>query len=129
MDESPTLNIRQIFGSRLAYTARQWRLAVNERLLPFGLTEATWLPLVHLARGRMPMRQKDLAESVGIENSTLVRLIDALDDAGLIERRTDCDRRARYFASPRAVAHWLKRWKKPPPQSGSRFLLASVMRS
>jgi MarR family transcriptional regulator for hemolysin len=68
---------------------------VNERLLPFGLTDATWLPLLHVARGRAPMRQKDLAESIGIESSTLVRLIDALDQAGLIERRTEDDRRAR----------------------------------
>ncbi len=41
------------------------------------------------------MRQKDLAEAVGIEGSTLVRLIDALDKAGLIERKTDEDRRAK----------------------------------
>jgi MarR family transcriptional regulator for hemolysin len=94
-DESVPLNIRQVFGSRLGYTARQWRRAVNERLLPFGLTDATWLPLLHVARGRAPMRQKDLAESIGIESSTLVRLIDALDQAGLIERRTEDDRRAR----------------------------------
>ena len=105
MDESPPLNIRQVFGRRLGYTARQWRLAVDERLQPFGLTEASWLPLLHLARGRMPMRQKDLAESVGIESSTLVRLIDALDEAGLIERRTDCDRRAKILClTPRGRA-------------------------
>ncbi len=95
MDESPSLNIRQIFGRRLGHTARQWRRAVDERLLPFGLTEATWLPLLYLSREKAPMRQKELAESVGIESSTLVRLIDALDHAGLIERRIDGDRRAR----------------------------------
>ena len=96
LDDKPaTLNIRQVFGSRLGYTARQWRKAVDERLAPFGLTEATWLPLMHVARGRTPMRQKDLAESIGIESSTLVRLIDALDQAGLIERKTEDDRRAR----------------------------------
>ncbi len=105
MDESPPLNIRQVFGSRLGYTSRQWRRAVDERLQPFGLTEATWLPLLHLARGRTPMRQKDLAESVGIESSTLVRLIDALDQAGLIERRTDGDRRAKILClTPRGRA-------------------------
>jgi len=105
MDASPPLNIRQVFGSRLGYTARQWRRAVDERLVPFGLTEATWLPLVHVARGRTPMRQKDLAESIGIEGSTLVRLIDALDHAGLIERRTEGDRRARLIRlTPRGSA-------------------------
>lgn len=105
MDDSLSLNIRQIFGSRLGHTSRQWRLAVDERLQPFGLTEATWLPLLYLARGKMPMRQKDLAETVGIESSTLVRLIDALDHAGLIERRIDGDRRARLLClTPRGQA-------------------------
>jgi MarR family transcriptional regulator for hemolysin len=32
---------------------------------------------------------------VGIESSTLVRLLDALDDAGLIARQTDGDRRVK----------------------------------
>ncbi|MDR3438801.1 MarR family transcriptional regulator [Telmatospirillum sp.] len=95
MDESSSMNIRQVFGRRLGRTARRWRRVVDERLLPFGLTDATWLPLLYLARGKTPMRQKDLAESVGIEGSTLVRLIDSLDHAGLIERRTAGDRRAR----------------------------------
>lgn len=67
---------------------------MNERLLPFGLTEATWLPLLHIAREK-PMRQKDLAEVLGIESSSLVRLIDALVGAGLAERKVDEDRRAR----------------------------------
>jgi MarR family transcriptional regulator for hemolysin len=93
-DHSP-LNIRQVFGRRLGFTARQWRRAVDERLSPFGLTEATWLPLLYLASNPQPMRQKDLAESVGIESSTLVRLIDSLDQAGLVKRQTVDDRRAR----------------------------------
>ena len=47
------------------------------------------------------MRQKDLAAQVGIESSTLVRLIDALDEAGLIERQTDEDRRAKILCLTR----------------------------
>lgn len=98
MDESPQLNIRRLFGSRLGYASRQWRRAVDERLQPFGLTEATWLPLLHIARNE-PLRQKDLAEVVGIECSTLVRLIDALDIAGLIKRVPDGDdRRAKLLS-------------------------------
>lgn len=95
MEESPLPNIRQAFGSRLGHTSRRWRQAVDQRLQPFNLTEATWLPLLYVARGRQPMRQKNLADALGIEGSTLVRLIDALDCAGLIERRTGDDRRAR----------------------------------
>lgn len=105
MNESPPLNIRQVFASRLGCTARHWRRALDERLLPFGLTEATWLPLLYVARGKTPMRQKDLAELVGIEGSTLVRLVDSLDRAGLIERRTGDDRRAKFLClTPRGRA-------------------------
>ena len=95
MDALPPLTLRQAFGRRLNYTARQWRRAVDEQLQPFGLSDATWLPLVYIARGTEPMRQKDLAKVVGIESSTLVRLLDALDDAGLIARQTDGDRRVK----------------------------------
>jgi MarR family transcriptional regulator for hemolysin len=95
MDASPPSNIRHVFGHRLGHASRRWRQAVDERLQPFGLTDATWLPLLHVARSRGPMRQKDLADLLGINCSTLVRLIDALDHAGLVERQTDGDRRAR----------------------------------
>jgi MarR family transcriptional regulator for hemolysin len=95
MDALPSFTLRQAFGRRLNYTARQWRRAVDDQLQPFGLSDATWLPLVYIARGTEPMRQKDLAKVVGIESSTLVRLLDALDDAGLIARQTDGDRRVK----------------------------------
>ena len=63
---------------------------------PFGLTEATWLPLLRLARASAPMRQKELAASLSLDGSSVVRLLDALQAAGLIERREDDgDRRAK----------------------------------
>ena len=92
--ESARNNVRRSFGTRLGNTSRHWRRAIDEQLRPFGLTEATWLPLLHLSRSKAPLRQKDLAAEIGIESSTLVRLIDALDHAGLIQRKTDDDRRA-----------------------------------
>jgi MarR family transcriptional regulator for hemolysin len=95
MDAPSPPSVRQVFGRRLGHTAKQWRRAMDQRLLQFGLTEATWAALLHVARGSGPMRQKDLAGCLGIESSTLVRLIDALGEAGLIDRRTDGDRRVR----------------------------------
>jgi len=88
--------LRDSFASLIAHTGRQWRRAVDRRLQPFGLTEATWLPLVHLARAPVPMRQKDLAASLVLDGSSVVRLLDALEAAGLIERREEnADRRAK----------------------------------
>src|SRR5579862_5414080 len=88
--------LRDGFGGLVARISRQWRRAVDRRLQPFGLTEATWLPLVHLARAPVPMRQKDLAASLVLDGSSVVRLLDALETSGLIERREESgDRRAK----------------------------------
>ena len=69
---------------------------MDHRLQPFGLTEATWLPLIHLARAPTPPRQKDLAASLVLDGSSVVRLLDSLETAGLIERHEESgDRRAK----------------------------------
>jgi MarR family transcriptional regulator for hemolysin len=91
--------VREGFATLIARAARQWRRAVDRRLQPFGLTEATWLPLIYLARSPVPMRQKDLAAALTLDGSSVVRLLDALETARLIERREeDGDRRARIIA-------------------------------
>jgi MarR family transcriptional regulator, transcriptional regulator for hemolysin len=83
-------------GTLIARASRQWRRAVDRRLQPFGLTEATWLPLIYLARAPEPMRQKDLAAALTLDGSSVVRLLDALETAGFIERHgEDRDRRAK----------------------------------
>jgi MarR family transcriptional regulator for hemolysin len=94
--EAPPQPIRSGFGAQIAHTARLWRRVVDHRMRPFGLTQATWLPLLHLARAPAPMRQKELAASLSLDGSSVVRLLDALQAAGLIERREDdADRRAK----------------------------------
>jgi MarR family transcriptional regulator for hemolysin len=93
---APQPSLRDGFASLIARIARQWRRAVDRRLQPFGLTEATWLPLIHIARAPAPMRQKDLSASLVLDGSSVVRLLDALEAAGLIERRGEsADRRAK----------------------------------
>jgi MarR family transcriptional regulator for hemolysin len=60
------------------------------------LTEATWLPLLHLSRADAPMRQKELAASLALDGSSVVRLLDALEAGGFVTRREDDgDRRAK----------------------------------
>jgi MarR family transcriptional regulator, transcriptional regulator for hemolysin len=88
--------LREGFGSLVSRAARQWRRAVDRRLQPFGLTEATWLPLIYVARAATPMRQKDLAAALILDGSSVVRLLDALERSGHIERREEgADRRAK----------------------------------
>ncbi len=96
---------RDAFGSLLSRAARQWRRAADLRLRPFDLTEATWLPLVHIARAPEPPRQKDLAASMSLDGSSVVRLLDNLEAAGLIRRREGDDRRAKIIVlTPRGRA-------------------------
>ena len=96
LQRAPRRAVRAGFGAQIAQTARVWRRVVDHRMRPFGLTEATWLPLLHLARSPAAMRQKDLAASLSLDSSSVVRLLDALEAAELIERREDdADRRAK----------------------------------
>lgn len=60
------------------------------------MADATWPPLVHLSLSGGGISQKELAERVGIDGSSLVRLLDILSERGLLERRPDpADRRSR----------------------------------
>jgi MarR family transcriptional regulator, transcriptional regulator for hemolysin len=90
---------RARFAPLVAHVAREWRRAVDGRLQVYGLTEATWLPLLRIARSEAPMRQNELAASLSLDGSSVVRLLDALENAGLIERCEDpADRRAKSLA-------------------------------
>lgn len=92
----PSPSPRARFGVRFALLARRWRRALDARLAQAGLSDATWVPLVHLQESGGGITQKELAALVGIEGSTLVRLLDILSQRGLVERRVDAsDGRAR----------------------------------
>jgi len=87
---------RSQFGIRFSLLARRWRRALDIRLAQAGLTDATWVPLVHLHQTGGGLTQKELAALVGIDGSSLVRLLDILCRQGLAERRVDeRDSRAR----------------------------------
>ncbi|SHE29542.1 MarR family winged helix-turn-helix transcriptional regulator [Acidocella aminolytica] len=98
----PKKKNRENFASMLGLATRTWRRAANSYLLPFKLTEATWLPLIHLLRATAPMRQKDLAFSMSLDGSSIVRLLDNLEKASLIRREEEAsDRRAKLIVLTR----------------------------
>jgi len=93
---SNSLPDRDRIGFRVATLARAWRRAVDQDLAASGLTDASWTPLMHLGLIGDGILQTELAVRVGIDASTLVRLIDILVDRGLVERQVDArDRRER----------------------------------
>lgn len=83
-------------SSLLLPLGRAWRQAADGVVSAFGLSQATALPVFHIVRLGDGVRQGTLAKAVAIESSSLVRLLDQLSAAGLIERREDPgDRRAK----------------------------------
>jgi len=86
-------------GLLLVTIARRWRLELDHQLAETGLSDATWRPLIHLDNANGPLTQKELAAAIGVDGSTLVRLLDALETRQLAQRQSDpADRRTRRLA-------------------------------
>src|SRR4030088_3388531 len=84
------------FGLLITRLGRLWRREVDQAVAAHGLSQATAIPLVVLSRRGKCVRQCVLADEMGIEGPSLVRLIDLLQAEGLVERREDpTDRRAK----------------------------------
>lgn len=89
----PKDDIGQSLGFLLNDVSRMMRKRFDERARDLGLTRAQWRVLGHLRRYE-GMTQSSLAEILEVENVTLGRHIDRLEDAGWVERRRDpSDRR------------------------------------
>ena len=84
------------FGYRLGVLARRWRAQVDAQLEIYGLSQATWRPLLYLVSFEGVPRQRDLAHALQIGCPALVRVLDNLEAKQLIERiDVDDDRRAK----------------------------------
>ena len=87
--------VMENFAFEVAETARLIRREANKRAAILGATRAQWRVLARLHRSGGGLRQIELAEALDIEPITLCRMIDRLEEAGLVERRRDgADRRA-----------------------------------
>lgn len=91
---------RQTLTASLLQAGRQWRRLAEQQLVPHCISEARGGVLVTISRLGGGVRQVTLAANIGIEGTSLVRLLDQLGEAGLIERRDDPDDR-------RAKTIWL----------------------
>ena len=78
----------------IAETAHALRRAFDRRAATLGITRAQWKVLFRLER-QPGLRQVELADILDVEPITLCRIVDRLEDAGLVERQRDpADRRA-----------------------------------
>src|SRR5205814_3569695 len=86
----------ETFGLLLGGTARAWRMKLDQRLQPMGLSQAKWRTLLHLARSPEPLTQSQIAERIGIEEPTLVTLLHRLEkDRWVVRRHSPIDRRCK----------------------------------
>ncbi len=86
--------LRDSVGEHVGEMARLWRVNMGRRLHSHGLSFPQWAVLRALAGEGDGMVQRDLAEAIGVDGSTLVGILDRLAKASLIERReAEHDRR------------------------------------
>src|SRR5579862_6177534 len=79
----------------LLLAGRLWRKVARHVAAQHGVSEAASAPLIWIERLGENVRQTALAEAIGIEGASLVRLMDELEASGLITRETNpSDRRA-----------------------------------
>ncbi len=84
------------FTGRLNLFARRYRTRLNEALREIGQTQARWDALFWISVSEEGATQSELAERIGVEGPTLVRMLNRLEQEGLVERRgAKGDRRAK----------------------------------
>ena len=90
-------------GFLISDVSRLMRRRFDERAREVGATRAQWRTLTTLSRNE-GLNQGALADLLEVEPITLCRMIDRLEESGLVERRRDpADRRAwRIFLTDKA---------------------------
>ncbi|HEY5994336.1 MAG TPA: MarR family transcriptional regulator [Gallionellaceae bacterium] len=85
------------FAESLHLAAHGWRIALDRRLRPLGYSRSRWMVLLHVSL-KDGISHRELADRLGIEAPTLVRLVDRMEGEGLISRRaSEVDRRVKHL--------------------------------
>lgn len=92
----PRTRHERALASGILRLGRTYRREVDRALAKHGLSDASAEPVLYIARLGEGARQGAVAEAMGVEGPSLVRQLDYLCGAGLVERRDDPnDRRAK----------------------------------
>lgn len=85
--------LKRTLAHKMPQVARQWRQLADLALAEFGVSNSAGWCLIYLDRLGPDVRQADLAEELGITQPSLVRTLDQLQAAGLVERVPNPDDR------------------------------------
>lgn len=92
----PAENLAFDFVRECVLLGRRWRARVDERMRGSGLTLARATVIYWISKLPEGATQRELADIVGIEGPTLVRILHALEEQRLVERvPVPGDRRAK----------------------------------
>ena len=113
-------------AGRLAYLLKHAQLGLaeltTEALAPFGVSGRELAVLTVLA-GQEPGSQQQAAQRMGVDRTTMVGLIDALEDKGLVRRRAHAeDRRRNVVELTEAGRDTLHRAGEASREAEHRFL-------
>lgn len=90
-------SMEEQFAESVHMLAHAWRTELDRRLRPLGFSHSRWLLLLHLSRNDGCTHQQ-LAQHMGIEAPTLVKLVDHLEKEGLLRRCvSETDRRVKHL--------------------------------
>jgi MarR family transcriptional regulator for hemolysin len=98
-------DIRAALAQGLLLAGRRWRARLNERLKLIGQTDARCAALTEIAGCTEGVVQRELSQRLGVEEPTVVRLVDALEASAWVERQAhQHDRRAKLVRITPAAA-------------------------
>lgn len=108
MSAASTRQFRSDLATELSTASRKMRTLFDGMVRERGLTLSRARALRYLSQ-RSPVNQTELAAVLEIEGSTMVRLLDGLEEQGLVERNAvDGDRRAKQVTLTAAAAEQLE---------------------
>jgi MarR family transcriptional regulator for hemolysin len=86
---SPRAVLESAYARTLLPLAKMWRQAADRALRDMNVSASTGWALVQVGRLGDDVRQTDLAQQLDVTQASLVRSIDQMTAAGLVERRRD----------------------------------------
>jgi DNA-binding MarR family transcriptional regulator len=100
------------FGILIADVSRLMRRSFNARARSVGVTRPQWQVLTVLIRSE-GINQGALAEKLEVEPMTVCRMVDRLQEAGLIERRADPEDRRSWLLFATEKTHVMAKKLRP----------------
>ncbi|MGG6107796.1 MarR family transcriptional regulator [Pantoea allii] len=92
------MSSNRTFTHLLHLTAHAWRLAVDRHLKDSGLSTSSWMAIGLIASEPQRLTQTELAQRMGLEDASMVPLIDRLVKQDLLMRVQPVeDRRKRHL--------------------------------